>query len=65
MKTATQDTNRNPTEVRLADDEYIIEYLKSRHPEWVTADGDCVKCVSFVHELAENITGLAGRIFRR
>ena len=32
----------------------ILAAIRHQHPEWVSPDGECTPCESYLHELAES-----------
>ena len=30
---------------------YVLDVIKSEHPEWIEPDGDCARCVAYYHSL--------------
>lgn len=37
-------------------EQYVLELIQKDHPEWVTSDGACAKCIEYYKDLDHQVT---------
>lgn len=64
MKTNTPKTqaSEDPQPALASLSEIVDEAIRCQHPEWVESDGTCPRCVSYVHELADEMDGRSSQV---